>query len=215
MRKVDEGRLQATLDYIIQFQREEGRSPSYRELLHARKYTSLGSVAADVARLKKRGLIPESDGESTFNVIQMPDKLKSSGSHHAFIVGSVHCGDPTVQYEDIEEAVDLPNSIFGNEDHVLLHAAGESMINRGIFDGDLLVVRRASQAGEGETIIAALDEDSYTCKILAHTKDGKPYLKAANDTIENGKRKYDVYPTGEWEIFGIVDYVIHAPLKND
>jgi hypothetical protein len=47
-------------------------------------------------------------------------------------------------------------------------------------------------------------------------KNGRYYLRAANDELnEKGKRKYDVYPKSDWSIFGVVDYVIHAPVCDE
>ena len=89
------------------------------------------------------------------------------------------------------------------------------MIKRGIFDGDLLVVRKQPTAKLGDTVIAMLDDGESTCKILAE-KNGKYYLRAANDEVnEIGKRKYDVYPESDWSIFGVVDFVIHAPICDE
>ena len=88
------------------------------------------------------------------------------------------------------------------------------MIKRGIFDGDLLVVRRTPIAELGQTVIAVINKKETTCKVYDQD-GGRPYFRAANDTIVNGKRKYDVYPKGEWEIYGIVDYVIHAPVCDE
>ena len=89
------------------------------------------------------------------------------------------------------------------------------MIKRGIFDGDLLVVRKQPMAELGDTVIAMLEGGESTCKILDE-KNGRYYLRAANDELnEKGKRKYDVYPKSDWSIFGVVDYVIHAPVCDE
>lgn len=97
-----------------------------------------------------------------------------------------------------------------------VYAKGRSMIQRGIFDGDLLVVRKQSVANVGQTIIARVNGEDATAKVYA-LKDGRPYLKAANNELDaHGKRIYrDIYPKGEWDILGIVDYVIHAPKQNE
>ena len=61
-----------------------------------------------------------------------------------------------------------------------------------------------------------LEDGESTCKILAKDDKGKYYLMAANDTEdEKGKRIYDVFPKGDWRIFGVVDYVIHAPVCDE
>lgn len=215
MRPINENRLKKTLDYISRFQIEEGRNPTYREIRENCGYSSLGSVSADINRLKERGLI-ESDSTTGWKSIKLPANLKSRGSHNTLIVGAVPCGQPSPAIEDIEAAVSLPNEIFGNADHVILHATGPSMIKRGIFDGDLLVVRRQKTAEYGDTVIAMLEGGETTCKIFEKGKNGRPYLKAANDSVnDKGKRVFDVHPKGEWEIYGIVDFVIHEPVREE
>ncbi|MDD2268122.1 MAG: S24 family peptidase [Eubacteriales bacterium] len=213
MRIIDEDRLKNTLDFILDYQKTEGKTPTYRQIQHSCNYTSLGTVAADVARLKKRNLI-DSDSSTGWNSIKIPSQLASGNTHNTLVVGSVRCGEPSHALENIEASVALPDAIFGCADHVILHAVGPSMIKRGIFDGDLLVVRRQCVAEFGQTVIAILDGDS-TCKIYA-SRNGVPFLKAANDTVDNrGKRVYDVHPKTEWTIYGVVDFVIHAPVRDE
>lgn len=214
MRSVNEDRLQKTLKYILEYQKRESKTPTYREIQKECGYISLGTVAADVARLKQRHMI-ESSNESGWSSIKLPNRLSVNGKHNCYICGAVPCGQPSPAIEDIEATVALPDAIFGRADHVILHANGPSMIKRGIFDGDLLVVRKQPTAKLGDTVIAMLENGESTCKILAE-KNGKYYLRAANDEVnEIGKRKYDVYPESDWSIFGVVDYVIHAPVCDE
>ncbi len=151
-------------------------------------------------------------GSGTWEPIRVPENLAPKNYHNAALVGSVHCGPLTEAIEDIQMTVVLPDEIFGKGDHFLLRAEGESMIDRGIFAGDLLVVRRQDTARFGEIILAMTAEGETTCKIYAR-KGGKPYLKAANEkaTKEDGSPYYDIYPEGEWQILGVVDHVIHTP----
>ena len=214
MRNVNEERIQKTLEFILEFQKRECRAPTYRQIQTECGYSSLSVVAADVARLKERQLI-ESSTAGGWNSIKLPERLSVEDKHNCFICGAVPCGQPSPAIEDIEATVSLPDAIFGRADHIILHASGPSMIKRGIFDGDLLVVRRQPTAKLGDTVIAMLEDGESTCKILDE-KNGKYYLRAANDELnEKGKRKYDVYPQSEWSIFGVVDYVIHAPVCDE
>lgn len=209
MRVRNEARLEKLLDYILAEQVRCGKSPTYRKIMKECGYTSIGTVAADVAILKDRGLLEA--GSGGWEPIRMPENLAPGKSHITPLVGSVHCGPLTEAIEDIQMTVALPDEIFGKGDHFLLRAEGESMIDRGIFAGDLLVVRRQDTACLGETVLAMTAEGEATCKIYAQ-KGGKPYLKAANEkaTKEDGSPYYDIYPEGEWQILGVVDFVIHA-----
>ena len=67
-------------------------------------------------------------------------KKINTGSTQTAIVGSVPCGSPQYEEENIEEYVSLPTAIFGTGDLLILRASGESMIEAGIDDGDLVVV---------------------------------------------------------------------------
>ncbi len=215
MRPINEERMRSTLEYIQDYQKANGKSPTYRQIKEDCRYNTINTVALDVARLKERGLL-ESDCSTGFNRIGLPFKFGANESHNSLIVGAVQCGQPSPAIEDIEAAVSLPDAIFGRADHIILHAKGPSMIKRGIFHGDYLVVRRQESAELGQTIIAMLEDGQTTCKILAKDDRGKFYLMAANDTVdEKGRRIYDVNPKVDWKIYGVVDYVIHAPIRDE
>jgi repressor LexA len=89
------------------------------------------------------------------------------------------------------------------------------MVKRGIFNGDLMVVRVQNTANVGEVVIARVNNEEATAKVLAKSR-GKYYLKPANDEVdEDGNPLYrDIHPVGEWEILGVVDNVIHSPAKE-
>ena len=212
MRVMDEEKLNKVLRCIREHQ-ETGKAPNYRQIQKECRIASLSSVSLYVNELKKRGLI-ETETQGGWKQIRTPSYFRASETHNTFVVGDVHCGPPTDAVECIEACVALPNEIFGDAEHVILHAKGPSMINRGIFDGDLLIVRRTPYAEYGQTVIAMIDNCEATCKVYEKGRSG-PYLRAANDVEVNGKRKYDVHPKGEWSIYGVVDYVIHAPVSDE
>lgn len=204
MRAVNEDRLKKTYEYIRKFQNENGRSPSFREILDDCQYVGLSSVQADINRLKERGLLLRDNKK-----VSLPNNAQTGTFHGANILGTVRCGQPSPTIEDIESTVVLPDEIFGKGDQFILHAEGESMIKKGIFDGDLLVVEKRPVASIGETVVALLGDEATT-KVLAK-KEGKYYLMAANEDHE----QYDVYPEGEFTILGVVKYVIHAVPEKD
>ena len=82
-----------------------------------------------------------------------------TGYFSAPIVGSIHCGDPETEEEHVEEYVSLPESIFGSGEFYILRASGDSMVDVGIEDKDLVVIRKQETASVGD-IVVALDEDS-------------------------------------------------------
>lgn len=78
----------------------------------------------------------------------------------AAIVGSIACGSPTLAEENIEGYVDLPAKIFGSGEFFILKAYGDSMIEAGIEEGDLVVIRKQSCADPGDIIVALVETDT-------------------------------------------------------
>ena len=215
MRKFDEVKLNEVYQYIRDVHSSERRSPTFREIGEACDIASLSWVSNLVEILEERGLITL-DHIGKKRVISIPDNLAIGESRNASIVGTCPCGEPVLAVENIVATVALPVEIFGADEHFILKATGRSMIKRGIFDGDLMVVRVQNTAKVGEVVIARVNNEDATAKVLARARGGKYYLKPANDeTDENGEPIYrDIHPVGDWEILGVVDNVIHSPKKD-
>lgn len=214
MRRIDEVKLNEVYQYICDCHATERKSPTYREIATACNINSTGWVSSLVQILEERGLI-ELEKQGNRRVISVPDNLSIGNSINASIVGSCPCGDPILAVENIISTVSLPVEIFGAEEHFILKATGNSMIKRGIFDGDLMVVRVQNTASVGDVVIARVNNEDATAKVLAYN-NGKYYLEPANDSLdENGRRIYkNIYPKGDWDILGVVDNVIHSPFKD-
>lgn len=214
MKPFDEAKLAKVHQYILNCQLEEGRSPTIREICAACDIASTSWASKLISVLEERSCI-EVTTVGNRKRITIPRNLRMGAANKASIVGECPCGEPILAQENIEATVALPVEIFGNEEHFILKAKGRSMVNRGILDGDLMVVRVQSTADVGEVVIARVNQEEATAKVLARSR-GKYYLKPANDETDvDGNPLYqDIYPTGEWEIIGVVDYVIHAMKKG-
>lgn len=214
MRKIDEVKLNEVLQFIKDTHSQERRSPTLREIAKACDIVSLEWVSNLVSILAERGHI-EVEYRGNRRIISCPTNLSAGASRNASIVGTCPCGEPVLAVENIVSTVALPIEIFGSEEHFILKATGSSMIKRGIFDGDLMVVKVQNTANVGDVVIARVNNDDATAKVLAQSR-GKYYLEPANDEVdENGKRLYNnIYPDGEWEIIGVVDNVIHSPTRE-
>lgn len=214
MKRIDEVKLNEVYQYICDCHSSERRSPTFREIATACDINSTAWVSSLVGVLEERGLI-ELETHGNKRTISVPNNLAVGESINASIVGTCPCGEPVLAVENITATVALPVEIFGSEEHFILKAKGNSMIKRGIFDGDLMVVRVHNTANVGEVVIARVNNEDATAKVLAR-KRGKYYLEAANDSEdENGKRLYpDIHPVGDWEILGVVDNVIHSPTRE-
>ncbi len=82
------------------------------------------------------------------------------------VVGSIRCGDPELEEEWVEEYVSLPISLFGEGPFYVLRAKGDSMVDVGIEEGDLLVIRQQGTAEPGDVVVALDEENENTLKIF-------------------------------------------------
>ena len=214
MKRVDEVKLNEVYKFICDCHSEERRSPTLREIANACDINSTAWVSSLLQILEERELISfETKGNR--RTISVPDNLNVGATRNASIVGSCPCGEPVLAVENIVSTVALPVEIFGADEHFILRATGNSMVKRGIFNGDLMVVRVQNTANVGEVVIARVNNEEATAKVLAKSR-GKYYLKPANDEVdEDGNPLYrDIHPVGDWEILGVVDNVIHSPARD-
>lgn len=159
---------QKVLDYVKEQIKREGYAPSVREICKALDLKSTSTVHGYLSRLEKKGLIQkaalkprtlrivdEEDGEKTFytskEMVDVP------------IVGKVTAGLPILAVENIEDTFPLPIDFVGNSETFMLRVRGDSMIDAGILDGDLVLVKKQNNAENGD-IVVALIEDEATVK---------------------------------------------------
>ena len=181
MRILNDDILEEVAQYNIDYQKEHGRSPSYREIMHALNLGSLATVQRYVRALVKADRIEVTDAG---NISPLP-QLMGGESKVVPLIGEIACGEPLFAVENIEESYTLPKSLFGDDELFMLTAKGNSMIDAGISKGDLLVIRRQTAADDGDIVVALIDNDA-TLKRLYH-KNGKiilhPENKQMNDIV--------------------------------
>ena len=116
MRVLDEETMNRVAEYNIRYQREHGRSPSFRNVMHALGLGSLATVQRYVRALERRGSLElEKDGS-----IQPLPSLLSGESTIVPLVGEIACGEPNYGVENIEESFALPKALFGDGDLFML-----------------------------------------------------------------------------------------------
>lgn len=208
MNVFNEQQLKSIYDYIINYQRTNGKAPSYRLIMKNCNLGSLATVYRNVNELHNRGLIEKSSSE--WRSIGVKDTFECGISKPVYLVGECPCGKPIEAVENIEGSYMLPADLFGSEEHMMLRAKGNSMVDTGIFNGDIMVVRKQDYANSGEIVIAMMDGEA-TAKIFKPRKNCV-VLRAANDeTYEDGGRVYPDIVTKNCVILGVVDNVIHKP----
>ena len=136
-----------------------GRSPTLDEIAGGTGF-SKSTVSKYLNRMKADGRI---DFAGHRNIVTKRMRADAEGFRRVPLLGSIACGVPILAEENIEEYVRLPASLFGSSDIFILRARGDSMINAGIEDGDLVVVRQQNTA-EYDQIVVALVGDEATLK---------------------------------------------------
>lgn len=165
--------------YIKEYQAENGRSPSYRNIMHGIGMSSLNLVQRYVLALERDVRIER----TRLGSIEVPNQLKPSGTTLVPLIGQIACGEPCFEVENIEESFALPRSVFGNGELYMLRAFGDSMIDAGINKDDLLVIRKQDHAQDGEIVVALTNGDN-TLKRLYH-RNGKIVLHPENKIMKD------------------------------
>ena len=161
------------LEYITQFTRENGYSPSVREICEGVGLASTATVHYHLGALREAGLIEMDDMKK--RAITLPDAHRAD---RIPVVGVVTAGVPILAVENIEGYIPWE----GEAGCFALRVRGDSMIGAGILDGDKVVVRPQKTAENGQIVVALLG-DSATVKRF-HREKGKVWLLPENPAYE-------------------------------
>ncbi len=181
---------QNIINYIMEHTEEFGYPPSVREICTKVGLSSPSTVHGYLARMEKEGLI-ERDSTKTRAIRVSREETgkidKTEIGAEEFIevpvIGNVAAGMPILAQEQITDVFPLPARFAKNSEVFMLKVHGDSMINAGIFNGDLVIVSKKETASNGE-IVVALVEDSATVKTFYRENDGRIRLQPENDALE-------------------------------
>lgn len=196
MKQHNEALLLKLQDFIKTQQMKNGCSPSYREIVKQVGFSSLSVAHRYTELLVQRGMIKK----DALGGIALAENLNRGNVTMAPVIGTVTCGKPIIAQENIESIEQLPSGIFGSGELFILHAEGDSMEEAGIQNGDLLVVKRANSAENGQIVVALLD-DSATVKTFYKHKD---YV-----VLHPENCRYDDIIVKDVAILGVVGHCIH------
>ncbi len=194
------------LEVIQQSVRDEGRPPTRAEIADALGFRSINASESHLRALERRGAIRLQGGASRGIqcLISLDDQPKEGRGLP--IVGRVAAGVPIDSVAHIEKTVPVQPTIFSSTPDFLLRVQGESMIDIGIFDGDLLAVRKSDTAKHGEIVVARINGE-ITVKRL-DKKDKRVRLLSENQLFE----PIVVQPGSEFFIEGLAVGVIRTVL---
>jgi len=155
----------------------EGISPSVREIMDAMGFKSTSTAHRYIATLVNEGLIEKT------NNLNRTLRLPNSGTSSIPVMGTVTAGMPITAVEDITGYVGFEAQGCDPQELFALKIRGESMINAGILDGDIVIVKRTPYAENGEIVVAMVDGEDATVKTFYKEK-GHFRLQPENDTME-------------------------------
>jgi repressor LexA len=191
-------------NYIGDYYRQHHSTPTTREIASA---VGLSPAAGYkyLVEMDKRGMLSYENGEIT----NLPKISKTpTGYFSAPLVGSIRCGDPEREEAEVEMYVSLPEALFGKGEFYLLRAAGDSMEDEDICDGDLVLIRKQPDCEVGDIVVALDENGENTLKVYGgiDKRTKKVILKYANETIYPGKRIL----VNELTVQGVAKHVIKA-----
>ncbi len=151
--------------------REKGYPPSVREICDAVGLKSTSTVHGHLSRLEKKGLIRRDPTKP--RAIEILDTFYEGQQQeivHVPIIGNIAAGTPILAEENIEDTFPIPIEYIHNDTVFMLRVKGKSMIEAGIYDRDLILVRQQNDAINGD-IVVALIEDYATVKTFYRERD--------------------------------------------
>ena len=180
-------RQQRILEFIRQAVEDRGYPPSVREIGDAVGLRSPSSVHSQLATLERGGFLRRDpsrpraievrfDPDTELSMPVMPTKAVP-------LVGEIAAGAPILAEERVDDVYPLPRDLVGEGTLFMLRVRGESMLQAGVFPGDLIVIRQQPDVEQGEMCAAMIDGEA-TVKFFRRTKAGEVFLDPANEGYE-------------------------------
>lgn len=167
-------------DYIVKTINENGYAPSVRDIGASLGIKSTSSVHLYLHNLEAKGFIEQDANKKRTIRICAP---YGGGFGRVPLLGSITAGSPILAVENFEGYIDIPwnNAKYSGEELFALGVKGESMVEAGILDGDIVIVRKSAYADNGQ-IVVALIEDEATVKTF-YREDGRFRLQPENKSM--------------------------------
>ena len=178
MPKLNE-REQRVYDYIVKTIRERGYAPSVRDIREALGYKSTSTVHMYLERLEMLGYIVKDEGKS--RALRLCDETPAASG--VPLLGKVTAGQPILAVENYEGSIlFVPHGGYEKENLFALRVQGQSMIEAGILDGDVVIVNRCTYADNGEIVVALIENEATVKRFFR--EDGHYRLQPENSSME-------------------------------
>lgn len=194
---------EAVLKFIEEYQMAYGKSPTLREMREHFGVSSDNSILKHLKALEEKGHIQKDDTPRGIQLLgSIKEKLtQAAESVKLPVLGFIPAGGQVMTEEYVNGYMTVGEELAKNSsDFFLLNVTGNSMIDAGIFEGDLVVVNSKKEPRDGDIVVALVDNGNTLKRFIR--KDGKVYLKAEN------KDYNDIYPENELMVQGVVTALI-------
>ena len=184
------------LDFIKAYMAKHSYAPSLEEIKQKFKLASVSTAHYYISKLQNAGFLNKEHNQ--------PRAVSTVGAKQMIeipILGAIAAGQPIEAIEIFDETITIAKDEIGKQGkHYALRVQGSSMIDEGIFDGDIVVIRKQDVAENGQTVVAVIDDNEATLKKL-YRENGKFRLQPANPTL------FPIY-RDEVEVRGVVVKII-------
>jgi len=172
--------------FVQDYLRKYGYSPSYEEIRSHLGFRSLNAVFKHLKQLEQRGYLqsPWKNRKRALELLPL-----NTGAASIPFLGIVSAGTP-IEAIEIPESIEVPESFLGSGNNFALRVRGDSMIEEGIREGDILIISRQAHAENGQTVVALVKGEATVKKLYRHGQDielrpansqMKPFHVSAND----------------------------------
>jgi repressor LexA len=180
------GRQQEIWDFLVDYVDTHGYPPTVREIGEAVGLASPSTVHAHLANLERSGLLKRDPTKprALELVGREPREVPAGSVDKLPLVGQIAAGGPLLAEQNVEDHLAVPETLRGD---FLLRVKGDSMVNAGILDGDIVVVQRTQDARNGEIVVALAGEDETADEATVKRffrESGRVRLQPENDSLE-------------------------------
>lgn len=167
-------------EYILQIKKRDGYPPSIRDIQRALEIKSTSTVYTIMLSLEEKGYLHRAQGKSRAMRIDGAIDRENGAVVTVPVLGNVAAGAPLLAAENCETYIDFPiqSKSDVHDELFALRVSGESMIEEGIMDGDIVIVRRRNVAQNGEIVVAMIDEGATVKRF--YKENGRFRLQPSN-----------------------------------
>ena len=189
---------EAVLKFIEDYQLQHGSSPTLREMREYFGVSSDNSILKHLKALEEKGRIKKDDTPRGIKLLSSVKERLDSPDFKLPLLGMVPAGGPVLSEEYIEKWLNVGEDvIYKAKDSYLLRVKGDSMVDAGIYEDDILVVCGSLEPKKGDIVVALVDNQN-TVKRYMKDANERVYLKPENPGYDN------IYPEGELCVQGVV-----------